>query len=84
MTPALQQLSGEDAGLLRPALESVQLDVGGVLYAPGQPVPHVYFVESGLVSIVGANKGRRRMEVGMVGFEGMTSLDSPGRRSRGT
>jgi CRP-like cAMP-binding protein len=62
--------------LLRPALESVQLDVGRVLYAPGQLVRHVYFVESGLVSIVGANKGRRRMEVGMVGFEGMTSLET--------
>jgi CRP-like cAMP-binding protein len=72
----LQQLSREDAGLLRPALEPVQLDVGRVLYAPGQPVRHVYFVESGLVSIVGANKGRRRMEVGMVGFEGMTSLET--------
>jgi CRP-like cAMP-binding protein len=72
----LQQLSVEDAGLLRPALAQVQLDVGRVLYAPGQPVRHVYFVESGLVSIVGANKVRRRMEVGMVGFEGMTSLET--------
>jgi CRP-like cAMP-binding protein len=72
----LRQLSGADAGLLRPAFEPMQLDVGRVLYAPGQPVRHVYFVESGLVSIVGANKGRRRMEVGMVGFEGMTSLET--------
>jgi CRP-like cAMP-binding protein len=71
----LQLLSAEDAGLVPTALESMQLDVGRVLYAPGQPVRHVYFVESGLVSIVGANKGRRRMEVGMVGFEGMTSLE---------
>jgi hypothetical protein len=53
-------------------------------FAPGQPVRHVYFVESGLVSIVGANKGRRRMEVGMVGFEGMTTLETVlGRRCRG-
>ena len=72
----LQQLSGDSAGLLHPALEPMQLDVGRVLYAPGQPIRHVYFVESGLVSIVGANKGRRRMEVGMVGFEGMTSLET--------
>jgi CRP-like cAMP-binding protein len=72
----LQQLSVEDVGLLRPALEPVQLEVGRVLYAPGQPVRHVYFVESGLVSIVGANKSRRRMEVGMVGFEGMISLEA--------
>ena len=72
----LRQLSVEDAGLLHPALEPVQLAVGRVLYPPAQPVRHVYFVESGLVSIVGANKGRRRMEIGMVGFEGMTSLET--------
>jgi CRP-like cAMP-binding protein len=72
----LQQLSAEDDGLVRADLEPVQLEVGRALYAPGQPVRHVYFVESGLVSIVGANKGRRRMEVGMVGFEGMTSLEA--------
>lgn len=71
----LQQLSGADAGVLRLTLEPVTLDVGRVLYAPAQPVRHVYFVESGLVSIVGANKSRRRMEVGMVGFEGMTSVE---------
>lgn len=72
----LQVLSAKDAGLLRSALEPVALDVGGVLYAPGQTIRHVYFVESGLVSIVGANKSRRRMEVGMVGFEGMTSVET--------
>ena len=71
----LQPLSAEDARLGRAALEPVQLEVGRVLYAPGQPVRHVYFVDSGLVSIVGANKGRRRMEAGMVGFDGMTSLE---------
>lgn len=60
---------------LCPSLEPVQLDIGRVLCSPGRPIRHLYFVESGLVSIVGANKARRRMEVGMVGFEGMTSVE---------
>jgi len=72
----LKSLAGQDAVLLRPELEAVRLDVGQVLYVPGQPIRHVYFVESGLVSIVGASKGRRRMEVGMVGYEGMTAVET--------
>ena len=56
-------------------LEHSTLEAGQVLYVPGQQIRHVYFVESGLVSIVGANGIRRRLEVGMIGFEGMTSLE---------
>ena len=39
-------------------------------------ISHVYFVESGLVSVVGAAARRdHRIEIGMVGFtEGMTGL----------
>lgn len=68
-------VADDDAALLKPSLEPVELEVGRVLHTPGQPVRHVYFVESGLVSIVGANKERRRMEVGMVGFEGVTGVE---------
>ena len=35
---------------------------------------HVYFVESGLVSVVGAAAPNHRIEIGMVGYEGMTGL----------
>jgi CRP-like cAMP-binding protein len=68
-------LSEPDRQLLRPVLEAVPLEVRRVLHKAGEPVPHVYFVESGLVSLIGANKGGHRIEIGMVGFEGMTGLD---------
>jgi CRP-like cAMP-binding protein len=44
-----------------------------VLEAPYDAIPHVYFVESGLVSVVGTSP-KHRIEVGMVGYEGMTGL----------
>jgi CRP-like cAMP-binding protein len=71
----LRSLTDSDLVLLSAALEPVELQVGQVLYLPDQPIRFVYFVEQGLVSIVGANRARRRMEVGMVGCEGMTSVE---------
>ena len=60
---------------MRPFLEVVNLDARQILDAPRGPISHVYFVESGLVSVVGMASPDRRIEVGMVGYEGMTGLD---------
>ena len=62
----LARLTDEDAELLRPSLEPIQLNVGQILEAPGQPVRHIHFVESGVISIVCANRVRQRLEVGIV------------------
>lgn len=69
-------MSDDDSALLEPLLERVTLVVGRVLHEAGQTVRHVHFVESGLVSIVGQNRARRRIEVGMVGSEGVTGCES--------
>jgi CRP-like cAMP-binding protein len=61
--------------LLAP-LERVALVVGQELESPNQPIEYVYFVESGLLSIlaVGATqKAAKKIEVGMIGYEGMTA-----------
>jgi CRP-like cAMP-binding protein len=71
----LATLSQGDQDLLRPFLEVVDLDARRVLDAPREPISHVYFVESGLVSVVGMASAGRRVEVGMVGYEGVTGLD---------
>jgi CRP-like cAMP-binding protein len=71
----LAMLSPGDQDLLRPLLEVVELDARRILDAPRQAISHVYFVESGLVSVVGVTSKDRRIEVGMVGYEGMTGLD---------
>ena len=70
----LAALPNADLDLLRPHLEIVDLDVHQVLEAPGDVVSHVYFIESGLVSIVGITKPDHRIEVGMIGYEGMTGF----------
>jgi CRP-like cAMP-binding protein len=70
----LAALPSADLDLLRPHLETVGLDVHQVLEAPGDLISHVYFIESGLVSIVGIAKPNHRIEVGMIGYEGVTGF----------
>ena len=68
----LASLSNADLALLQP-LEAVALEVRQVLEAPNKPIKHSYFIERGLASIVAVN-GHRRLEVGLIGCEGMTGL----------
>src|SRR5260370_28985217 len=70
----LTVLSHADRDLLNPRLEVIELDARQILEVPSDPVGHVYFVESGLVSVVGTTVPDHRIEVGMVGYEGMTGL----------
>ena len=67
-------LSHADRDLLAPRLEGIELDARQILEVPSDPIGHVYFVESGLVSVVGTTQPDHRIEVGMVGYEGMTGL----------
>jgi CRP-like cAMP-binding protein len=70
----LAMLSPADRTMLAPALEEIELTVRQVVEAPNEPIAHVYFVESGLVSVVGTATDKHRIEIGMVGYEGMTGL----------
>ena len=69
----LAALSNADLALLQPHLEPVSLELHQVLEAPNEPIKHCYFIERGLASIVALN-GHRRLEVGLIGPEGMTGL----------
>ncbi len=70
----LAALSPRDLRQLSPLLETTPLAARQVLDAPQDLIEHVYFVESGLVSVVGTTEPDHRIEVGMVGREGMTGL----------
>ncbi|TVQ25506.1 MAG: Crp/Fnr family transcriptional regulator [Spirochaetaceae bacterium] len=61
---------------LTPSLEPVTLASDAVLLEPGEPIRFVYFPIDCVVSLLATPKGRRTVEVGLVGFEGMvgTSL----------
>jgi CRP-like cAMP-binding protein len=69
----LSRLSAADMALLQPDLESVELPLRYVLEVANKPISHSYFIEYGLASIVAAN-GHKRLEVGLIGCEGMTGL----------
>ncbi len=70
----LAALPVSDRRLLAPFLEAIELEARQIIEAPRAPINHVYFVESGLISVVGTTMPDHRIEVGMVGYEGMTGL----------
>jgi CRP-like cAMP-binding protein len=55
-------------------LEPVQLRFKAVVYEPGQPIDHVYFPTSGIISLLVPPEQRGGIEVGVVGREGMAGL----------
>jgi CRP-like cAMP-binding protein len=67
----LARLSRADARLLEDHLEAVDLPVRRQLQGRDKKVEQVYFLDSGVASIV-ANGGGREIEVGMIGREGMS------------
>jgi CRP-like cAMP-binding protein len=70
----LSRLSREDFGLLEPHLEVTDLPFRECLENRSKPISHVYFIESGLASVVANGVGDQGMEVGLIGREGMTGL----------
>lgn len=52
-------------------LERVPLELGVTLYEAGTSPRHVYFPNDSMVSLIGMTLERSRLEVGMVGREGM-------------
>lgn len=59
---------------LRPHLEDVDLPFETVIYDLGDPIKHVYFPNSGIISLLAAVGHRSTLEVGMVGREGLAGL----------
>lgn len=70
----LAGLSAGDASLLYPLLAAVELPVRKQLEARNRRIEHVYFLESGLASIVASGGTNHSIEIGIVGSEGMTGL----------
>ncbi|MDT7953606.1 MAG: Crp/Fnr family transcriptional regulator [Acetobacteraceae bacterium] len=70
----LNALPADELERIRPRLEKVALVTKTVLIAPDRDVESVHFVESGVVSMVSTLEDGARIEVGMVGFEGMVGL----------
>jgi len=68
------KMRAEDWDLIAPHLESITLKERQVVEVPGKPITHLYFIEIGVVSVVAVNAGDHRIEVGVIGNEGMTGV----------
>ena len=69
----LARLSRADSRLLEPHLEAVDLPLRRHLQIRNKKVDQVYFIESGMASVV-ANGREQAIEVGIIGREGMSGI----------
>ena len=70
----LHRINLEDWDLIGPHLETVTLKDRQILEVPTKPITHAYFIEAGVVSVVAVNAEDHRIEVGVIGKEGMTGV----------
>lgn len=69
----LRSLDAEDFALIRPYLERVRLDRGHVIVGQSEPITFVCFPESGVTSVADVMDDGTRVEIALVGREGMTN-----------
>ncbi|MES1156571.1 MAG: Crp/Fnr family transcriptional regulator [Alphaproteobacteria bacterium] len=67
-------LSAQDYALLEPHLEAVDLPLWRSLEQRNREIDHVYFIESGIASVVANAQTTRSIEVGLIGREGMSGI----------
>ena len=72
----LASLPVDEYQRLHPHLEPIDLKLRQILYAAGERASHVYFPHESIVSLVSVMKDGRRVEVGLVGNEGMLSTET--------
>jgi CRP-like cAMP-binding protein len=66
----LAALSPYDRALLAPHLREVILFPGDLLHRPGEKIEQVYFLQSGIVSLMAVLKGGTHVETASIGREG--------------
>ena len=69
----LRALSADDLALVQPHLEVIQSKRGDIVAEPNKPIQHAVFPEDAIISIVASTPGGRRIEVGIIGRDGVTS-----------
>ena len=70
----LAALSRADRGLLQPHLQPVILGLRKDLEKPNRRIEDVFFMDAGIASVVAVQGTETRIEVGLIGFEGMTGM----------
>ena len=70
----LSRLPADELEQVAPHLQRVPLTRRMVAYDPLHPISHVYFVESGVISVVSVMRDRTAIETATIGCEGMIGL----------
>ena len=68
----LAALSAPDLALMQPYLTPVKLALLQKLEVPNKPIEDVYFMHDGIASVVAIQSDDQRVEIGLIGREGMT------------
>lgn len=68
----LSYLNTADLDLLKPHLEPIELPRLFQVETPHKPIAHVYFPQDGIVSVVATIPRDHRIEVGIIGRDGLT------------
>lgn len=69
----LSGLPADELSQLQPRLERVSLTVGQSVAEPFEPISHIYFPETGFLSVVASRHGREQTEVALIGREGASA-----------
>ena len=70
----LSEIPPNEADLIFPELEFVRLMVHQILHETGDKIKSVYFVATGLVSVVNLTSDGKTVEVGLIGKSGFAGL----------
>ena len=70
----LAALSASDLALLEPHLKPIAMTVLKELEKPNRPIDTVYFMETGIASVVAVQPDETKVEVGLIGPEGMSGI----------
>lgn len=74
----LARVAPADRAALGERLEPVTLDAGTTLYRPGEPLTHVYFPASGMISLIAQTGDGHSAEAATIGREGAVGMSASG------
>jgi CRP-like cAMP-binding protein len=70
----LAAMSSADLALLQPHLRPMALELRHDMERPGKRIDDVYFMDAGIASVVAVQSKQVRVEVGLIGYEGVTGI----------
>jgi CRP-like cAMP-binding protein len=70
----LRSLPDSEYAHIAPMLDPVRVEPEEVIYRQGEPIDYVYFPTTAMLSWIGSTRAGERVEVGVVGWEGMLGI----------